>query len=62
MSVATIDLILTPDRVRTSLKGRETTEPGVLLKSQIRVHPGTRWSFAALEDIVAHLPFPPANA
>jgi len=108
MSAATIDRILAPDRARTALKGRSTTKPGTLLKSQIQIRTGTEWNdsspgfleidlvahcgdatrgeycntldatdiatgwtetravrnkaqvhvFAALQDIVAHLPFP----
>lgn len=108
MSAATIDRMLAPDRAKTSLKGRATTKPGTLLKSQIQIRTGTEWNdalpgfieidlvahcgdstrgeycntldatdiatgwtetravrnkaqvhvFAALEDIVAHLPFP----
>jgi len=108
MSAATIDRILAPDRAKTALKGRSTTKPGTLLKSQIQIRTGTDWDdtrpgfieidlvahcgdstggdycntldatdiatgwtetravknkaqahvFAALQDIVAHLPFP----
>jgi len=108
MSAATIDRILAPDRAKTELKGRSTTKPGTLLKSQIQIRTGTEWNdsrpgfieidlvahcgdsasgeycntldatdiatgwtetravrnkaqvhvFAALQDIVTHLPFP----
>ena len=108
MSAATIDRILGPDRAGATLKGRSTTKPGTLLKSQIQIRTGTEWNdarpgfieidlvahcgdttkgeycntldatdiatgwtetravrnkaqvhvFAALKDIVAHLPFP----
>ena len=108
MSAATIDRVLAPDRAKTNLKGRSTTKPGTLLKSQIQIRTGTEWNdsrpgfieidlvahcgdstrgeycntldatdiatgwtetravrnkaqvhvFAALQDIVAHLPFP----
>lgn len=58
MSAATIDRILAPDRARTQLKGRSTTKPGTLLKSQIQVRTGTQWDDARpgfIEiDLVAH--------
>ena len=54
MSAATIDRILAPDRARTALKGRSTTKPGTLLKSQIRIRTGTaRPGFIEI-DLVAH--------
>ncbi|MDP2300657.1 MAG: transposase family protein [Coriobacteriia bacterium] len=58
MSAATIDRMLAPDRAKTSLKGRATTKPGTLLKSQIQIRTGTEWNDAApgfIEiDLVAH--------
>ncbi len=58
MSAATIDRILAPDRAKTTLKGRSTTKPGTLLKSQIQIRTGTEWDDAVpgfIEiDLVAH--------
>lgn len=58
MSAATIDRILAPDRATTALKGRSTTKPGTLLKSQIQIRTGTEWNDAVpgfIEiDLVAH--------
>ena len=58
MSAATIDRILAPDRAKTTLKGRSTTKPGTLLKSQIQIRTGTEWDDARpgfIEiDLVAH--------
>ena len=58
MSPATIDRILAPDRARTSLRGRSTTKPGTLLKSQIQIRTGTEWDDARTGfieiDLVAH--------
>jgi hypothetical protein len=58
MSAATIDRILGPDRAKTTLKGRSTTKPGTLLKSQIQIRTGTEWNDARpgfVEiDLVAH--------
>ena len=58
MSAATIDRILAPDRATTTLKGRSTTKPGTLLKSQIQIRTGTEWDDAVpgfIEiDLVAH--------
>lgn len=58
MSAATIDRLLAPDRAKTQLKGRATTKPGTLLKSQIPVRTGTEWNeerpgFLEI-DLVAH--------
>ena len=58
MSGATIDRILAPDRAKTDLRGRATTKPGTLLKSQIQIRTGTEWNDAVpgfIEiDLVAH--------
>jgi hypothetical protein len=58
MSASTIDRLLSPDRARTSLKGRATTKPGTLLKSQIQIRTGVEWNDTRpgfLEiDLVAH--------
>ena len=58
MSAATIDRILAPDRAKTALKGRSTTKPGTLMKSQIQIRTGTDWDDARpgfIEiDLVAH--------
>ncbi|MDY0088477.1 MAG: transposase family protein [Coriobacteriia bacterium] len=58
MSAATIDRLLAPDRAKTTLKGRATTKPGTLLKSQIQIRTGTGWDDAVpgfIEiDLVAH--------
>jgi hypothetical protein len=58
MSAATIDRLLAPDRAKGALKGRATTKPGTLLKSQIPIRTGTQWDDARpgfLEiDLVAH--------
>jgi hypothetical protein len=58
MSAATIDRILGPDRAKTALKGRSTTKPGTLLKSQIQIRTGTEWNDAVCGfieiDLVAH--------
>ena len=58
MSAATIDRVLAPDRAKTALKGRSTTKPGTLLKSQIQIRTGTGWNDAVpgfIEiDLVAH--------
>jgi len=58
MSAATIDRILAPGRAKTTLKGRSTTKPGTLLKSQIQIRTGTEWNDAVpgfVEiDLVAH--------
>lgn len=58
MSAATIDRLLSPDRAKTQLKGRATTKPGTLLKSQIPVRTGIEWNeerpgFLEI-DLVAH--------
>ena len=58
MSAATIDRILRPDRAKTDLRGRSTTKPGTLLKSQIQIRTGTDWDdsrpgFIEI-DLVAH--------
>jgi hypothetical protein len=58
MSAATIDRTLGPDRATTALKGRSTTKPGTLLKSQIQIRTGTDWDdsrpgFIEI-DLVAH--------
>ncbi|MDZ4064960.1 MAG: transposase family protein [Coriobacteriia bacterium] len=58
MSAATIDRLLGPDRAKTALKGRSTTKPGTLMKSQIQIRTGTEWDDARpgfIEiDLVAH--------
>lgn len=58
MSAATIDRLLEPDRAKTALKGRSTTKPGSLMKSQIQIRTGTDWDDARpgfIEiDLVAH--------
>ncbi|MGV8082889.1 MAG: transposase family protein [Coriobacteriia bacterium] len=58
MSASTIDRLLSPDRAKTQLKGRATTKPGTLLKSQIPVRTGIEWNETRpgfLEiDLVAH--------
>ena len=58
MSAATIDRLLTADRAPSRLKGRATTKPGTLLRSQIPIRTGTEWNDARpgfLEiDLVAH--------
>jgi len=58
MSAATIDRVLAPDRAKTALKGRCTTKPGTLMKSQIQIRTGTQWDDARpgfIEiDLVAH--------
>lgn len=58
ISAATIDRLLEPDRAKTALKGRSTTKPGTLMKSQIQIRTGTDWDDARpgfIEiDLVAH--------
>ena len=58
MSAATIDRVLAPDMAATTLRGRSTTKPGTLLKSQIQIRTGTEWDDAVpgfIEiDLVAH--------
>ena len=58
MSASTIDRVLAPDRAKTALKGRSTTKPGTLMKSQIQIRTGTEWNDAVpgfIEiDLVAH--------
>lgn len=58
MSAATIDRRLAPQRRRHGLKGRATTKPGSLLKSQIPVRTWADWDDAKpgfVEiDLVAH--------
>lgn len=58
MSPATIDRLLAPERAKSSLKGRATTKPGSLLKSQIPIRTFTEWDDGRpgfLEiDLVAH--------
>ena len=46
MSAATIDRRLAPERRKHELKGRSTTKPGSLLKSQIPVHTWADWDDA----------------
>nr|WP_239656552.1 transposase [Mycobacterium riyadhense] len=46
MSAATIDRRLAPERRRYQLKGRSTTKPGTLLKSQIPVRTWADWDDA----------------
>ncbi|MDR2671697.1 MAG: hypothetical protein LBC35_00010 [Coriobacteriales bacterium] len=43
MSASTMDRLLRFDRKAMALKGRATTKPGTLLKSQIQVRRGTEW-------------------
>jgi hypothetical protein len=58
MSAATIDRRLAPHRARLKLKGRATTKPGSLLKSQIPIRTFAEWDDAAPgfceADLVAH--------
>lgn len=58
MSPSTIDRILAPERRKFTLKGRSTTKPGSMLKSQIPIRRGTEWSDTKLgfmeADTVAH--------
>ncbi|MDZ4178942.1 MAG: transposase family protein, partial [Coriobacteriia bacterium] len=58
MSASTIDRVLAPDRAKTALRGRATTKPGTLMKSQIQIRTGTQWDDAVpgfIEiDLVAH--------
>lgn len=58
MSASTMDRMLKPDRDSMSLKGRSTTKPGGLLKSQIPIRRGSEWDDASLGfmeiDTVAH--------
>nr|WP_239656954.1 hypothetical protein [Mycobacterium riyadhense] len=58
MSAATIDRRLAPERRRYQLKGRSTTKPGTLLKSQIPVRTWADWDDARpgfVEiDLVSH--------
>ena len=58
VSSATIDRLLRPERMKLNLKGRSTTKPGTLLKSQIPVRLGNEWDDARpgfIEiDLVAH--------
>jgi hypothetical protein len=46
MSAATIDRRLAPERAKYQLRGRCTTKPGSLLKSQIPVHTWADWDDA----------------
>lgn len=43
VSAATIDRLLKPERKRVFGKGKTTTKPGTLLKSQIPIHVFTKW-------------------
>jgi hypothetical protein len=58
MSAATIDRRLAPERAKCQVKGRCTTKPGSLLKSQIPVHTWADWNDARpgfVEiDLVSH--------
>jgi hypothetical protein len=58
MSAATIDRRLAPERRKHELKGRSTTKPGSLLKSQIPIRTWAEWDDAVpgfVEiDLVAH--------
>ena len=58
VSPATIDRLLRLERMKLSLKGRSTTKPGTLLKSQIPIRLGNEWDdtqpgFIEI-DLVAH--------
>ena len=58
MSASTIDRLLAAQRKKINLKGRSTTKPGTLLKSQIPLRTGTDWDercpgFVEM-DTVAH--------
>ena len=58
MSPSTMDRLLAFDRKSMAIKGRSTTKPGTLLKSQIPVRRGSEWSedragFVEI-DCVAH--------
>lgn len=58
ISARTVDRLLAYERSRYLLKGRPTTKPGTLLKSQIPIRRGTDWDDAAIGfceiDLVAH--------
>jgi hypothetical protein len=58
MSASTIDRLLAVQKKKMNLKGRSTTKPGTLLKSQIPVRTGTDWDDArpgfVEMDTVAH--------
>jgi hypothetical protein len=58
MSASTIDRLLRSERLKLDIKGRSTTKPGTLLKSQIPVRLGNEWDDARpgfIEiDLVAH--------
>jgi hypothetical protein len=58
MSASTIERMLAVQRKKVGLKGRATTKPGTLLKSQIPIRTGTEWDkrhagFVEM-DTVAH--------
>jgi len=58
ISASTIDRLLAPARKKMKVKGRATTKPGTLLKSQIPIRLGTEWDDARIGfvecDLVAH--------
>lgn len=58
MSASTMDRMLASDRKPMQLKGRSTTKPGSLLKSQVPVRRGIEWDDASLGlvevDTVVH--------
>ena len=58
ISASTIDRLLAPTRKNMQIKGRSTTKPGSLLKSQIPIRRGTEWDDAKIGfveiDLVAH--------
>jgi len=58
MSASTMDRLLAFDRKSMTLKGRATTKPGTLLKSQIPIRRGSDWDDAKVGfvevDLVAH--------
>ena len=58
ISAATIERYISPQRKRVFGRGKTTTKPGTLLKSQIPIHVFTRWDerkpgFGEI-DLVAH--------
>ena len=58
ISASTIDRLLAPKRREYGIKGRSTTKPGTLLRTQIPIHTFADWNDTApgfLElDLVAH--------
>lgn len=58
ISASTIERLIAPSRKNMQIRGRSTTKPGSLLKSQIPVRLGTEWDDAQVGfvemDLVAH--------